>query len=173
MRILAPSILALSLTFAAVPAAAAQVSVPAGTQVGVHVVQTLSSGTATVGTPFTFVAATNVIVNNHVVIKKGANGSGRVASVEKAHGKSAGKMSLQLTSVHAVDGTLVPLSGTHGNMHGNPEKGKASTATVAATILLGPIGLFAHNMVKGKDVTVSPDHTIQAWVASTTRVNAP
>ena len=42
-----------------------------------------------------------------------------------------------------------------------------------STIALGPLGLFAHNMVKGKDITVSPASTFSAWVKTNSTVNVP
>lgn len=40
-----------------------------------------------------------------------------------------------------------------------------------ATVALGPLGLFAHNMVKGKDVTVTPKQTFPAWVETNSTIN--
>jgi hypothetical protein len=154
----------------AIPAIAAQVTLPAGTQIQVHVTKPISSGTASAGQPFSFEAAAPVVVNNQVVITKGALGSGHVVKVSKAQGKSAGELTLEFTSIHAADGGTVALT-EKSSTKGNAEKGKASTATIAATIALGPLGLFAHNMVKGKDVTITPTQMFPAWVKSNTSVN--
>lgn len=157
----------------ALPASAATaVTVPAGTKVEVRVANPISSGSAKVGQRFTFQAASPVVVNNRVVIAKGAGGAGSVVKVTKAQGKSAGEITLQFSTIHAVDGSLVPLSETSSNK-GNAEKGKASTATIAATVVLGPIGLFAHNLVKGKDVTINPSQTFPSWVRSNSTVKVP
>jgi hypothetical protein len=153
-----------------VPASATQVNLPAGTRVQVRLTQPISSGTATAGQRFAFQAAAPVVVGNRVVIAKGALGTGSVVSASKAQGKSAGKLTLAFNSIHSVDGGTVALT-VDSSMKGNSEKGKASTATVAATIAMGPIGLFAHNMVKGKDVTISPSRTFPAWVQSNSSVN--
>lgn len=171
MRLFFTSITAACFAFTlAAPASAAQVTLPAGTRVQVRVVRPLSSGSVTAGQTFAFEAAAPVVVGNRVLIAKGAGGSGRVVSVSKAQGKSAGKMTLAFTSIHAVDGSNVMLT-QDTSMKGSAEKGKASTATIAATIALGPIGLLAHNMVKGKDITVSPSQVFPAWVRSNTMVN--
>ncbi len=154
----------------ALPAAAATVNLPAGTQVMVHPANELSSGNATVGEHFTLQAASPVVVNGRVLVAKGASGLGEVVSVSKAHGKSAGQMALRFINVHAADGTLVGLS-SHNKTQGNAEKGKASTATIVSTVILGPIGLFAHNMVKGKDVVVGPSRSFSAWVTTTTPIH--
>lgn len=155
----------------AAPAFASTVTLPAGTKVTVQTVSAISSGNAVAGQTFTFMAAAPVIVNNRVVIAKGAKGTGHVVKVSKAQGKSAGQMTLAFSTIHAVDGSNVSLSETTSSQQGNPEKGKASTATIAATIALGPLGLFAHNMVKGKDVVIQPSQTFPAWVAKNTSVS--
>lgn len=170
MRLFPSGIAALAAVSLPLTAFAATVSVPAGTQVQLRVVHQLSSGTATAGQRFAFEAAAPVIINNRVVIAKNALGSGHVVNAEKAQGKSAGKMTLSFDTIHAADGSLIPLT-EDSRVKGNSEKGKASTATIAATIALGPLGLFAHNMVKGKDVTVTPDKTFPAWVKSTAMVS--
>ncbi len=153
------------------PANAAPVTLPAGTEITLHLVEPLSSSNATVGQRFPFQAAAPVVVANRVVIAKGADGLGKVVSVSKAQGKSAGKMTIEFTSIHAVDGKVIALSAFARRSHGNAEKGKASTATIAATLALGPIGLLAHNLVKGKDITINPSQTFPTWVKSNTSVN--
>lgn len=155
-----------------VAALAAGVNVAVGTQVRVHVVHAISSGTATAGQHFAFQAAAPVVVGGHVVISKGALGSGHVVKATKAQGKSPGEITLAFDTIHAVDGSLIPLT-EDSSVSGNPEKGKASTATIAATIALGPLGLFAHNMVKGKDVNITADKTFPAWVKSSSSVSTP
>jgi predicted thioesterase len=173
MKNICTSLVAACLTLGfALPALAAPVMLPAGTRVEVHVVNPISSGDATVGQRFTFQAAAPVIVGNRVVIQKGASGTGQVVRVSKAQGKSAGEITLDFQNIHSVDGTLVALT-EDAKRFGNPEKGKASTATIAATIALGPLGLFAHNMVKGKDVNITPSQTFHAWVKSNTSVTVP
>ncbi len=156
----------------ALPASAATVNLPAGTKVTVRLVNQISSGNATPGQRFTFEAADPVTVGSRVVIAEGAKGTGHVVRAVKAHGKSAGEMTLAFASIHAADGTPVSLTEV-SSTKGNPEKGKASTATIAATIALGPIGLLAHNMVKGKDVVVGPKQTFPAWVKNTTPITLP
>jgi hypothetical protein len=161
---------AVLLALVCAPAAAATVNLPAGTQVMVHSANEISSGNATAGQRFTIQAASPVVVNGRVLITKGASGAGRVVSVSKAHGKSAGQMAVEFLNLHAADGSLVTLS-SDSHAKGNAEKGKASTATIISTAILGPIGLFAHNMVKGKDVVIGPTRNFSAWVKTTTTVN--
>lgn len=166
---LSASIIGLALA-STLSANAATVTLPAGTEVMVSLVKPMNSGSAQVGQSFTFVAADPVMVAGHTLITKGALGRGHVVRVSKAQGKSAGELTLQFTAIHAADGSMVALT-EKSSKKGNAEKGKASTATIAATIALGPLGLFAHNMVKGKDVELKPDQTFQAWVRDNTSVN--
>ncbi|MBV9647306.1 MAG: hypothetical protein JO043_07580 [Candidatus Eremiobacteraeota bacterium] len=157
----------------AMPAIAASVAVPAGTKVTMKLVQSISSSTATAGQTFTAEAAAAVEVGGQTVVSKGAAGRGRVVNVNKAQGKSAGTMTVVFTRVRAVDGTWIDLTDSSNQSQGNAEKGKASTATIATTIALGPLGLFAHNMVKGKDITISPDSVFPAWVKRNVSVQTP
>ncbi|MBC5829338.1 MAG: hypothetical protein GIW98_03990 [Candidatus Eremiobacteraeota bacterium] len=155
------------------PAGASTVTLPAGSRVSIHLVQSLSSGNASVGQRFPIQAAAPVVVGDRVVIAKGAGGVGRIKSVSKAHGKSAGQLTFEFLSIHSVDGRRIALSAIPRDSHGNAEKGKASTATIAATLALGPIGLLAHNLVKGKDITIDTSRTFSAWVRSNAGINVP
>ncbi|MDQ6932617.1 MAG: hypothetical protein M3160_05515 [Candidatus Eremiobacteraeota bacterium] len=155
------------------PVSASTVTLPAGTRVSVRLVQSISSGNATVGQRIPIQAAAPVVLGDRVIIAKGAGGMGRVESVSKAHGKSAGQMTFEFVSIHSVDGSRIALSAIPRDSHGNAEKGKASTATIAATIALGPIGLLAHNLVKGKDITIDTSRTFGAWVRSNAMVTTP
>ncbi len=170
MRVLSSITGALLVAALPVIAFAATVNVAVGTQVQVRLVRQLSSGTAVAGQKFAFEAAAPVAIGGHVVISKGALGSGHVVKASKAQGKSAGEMTLAFDTIHAVDGSMISLT-EDSSVRGNAEKGKASTATIAATVALGPIGLLAHNMVKGKDVTITPDKTFPAWVKRSASVN--
>jgi hypothetical protein len=173
MRLFASSAAAAVLCVgSSMPAFAGPVQVAVGTKVPMHLVQPLSSGSATAGQTFMAEAAEAVVVGGQTVIMKGAAGRGTVVNVTKAQGKSAGSLTIDFTRVRAVDGSWVQL-GHSSSAQGNPEKGKASTATIASTVVLGPLGLFAHNMVKGKDITLDTKQTFPAWVKVSTSVHVP
>ena len=155
------------------PAFASKVEVPVGQKVEMQLVKSLSSGTATVGETFRAEAAEAIVVGGQTVISKGAEGRGTVVAATKAQGKSAGTLTIKFTEVRATDGEWIILSDSKAQSEGNAEKGKASTATIASTVVLGPLGLFAHNMVKGKDVTLDTKQSYPAWVKETISVNAP
>ena len=152
-------------------AIAAPITIPAGTSVSVALTAPLSSDSAAVGQSIAIVTAEAVTVGSRVVVPKGAHGVGVVKKVAKAKKKSAGEITVAFTYVLAADGTKVALSEIDHSASGKSEKGKANTAAVVATIALGPVGLFAHNMVKGKDVTIDPTQHLPAFVDANTKVN--
>lgn len=165
------ALIALSLGLASTSvASAAPVVIPAGTPVSVTLDAPLSSGTAAVGQTFAVSTADPVIVGTTVVIPKGAHGAGVVKKVSKARKKSAGEMTLTFSYVIAPDGTKVVLSEVDHSVSGSANKGKAGTATVVATLALGPVGLFAHNLVKGKDITIESTQKLPAYVDANTKV---
>lgn len=150
------------------PAAAAE-TLPAGTLVQVRLLTPLSSADATVGQEFPVQVAEQVVQNNHILITRGAHGTGRVVKVTKAYGKSPGELTIEISQVTAVDGSPVPVTTVH--THGEAyEYGKAHTATVVGTILTGPFGLLFHNMVKGKDITIPTTQTLGTYVESAVAV---
>ena len=147
--------------------------VPVGQKVEMQLTKPLSSGTATAGETFMAEAAEALVVGGHTVVSKGAAGRGEVVAASKAHGKSAGTLTIKFTEVRATDGAWIHLEDSKPASEGSAEKGKASTATVATTVAFGPLGLFAHNMVKGKDITLDTKQVFPAWVKETTVINAP
>lgn len=92
-------------------------------------------------------------------------------SAESAGGNGhPGKMQLQFEWVYGVDGLKIQLSDVPETQNGEGQKGGASTATIASYLVLGPLGLFAHNFVHGKDIIVKPDQKIQVYVAQTVHI---
>ena len=83
-------------------------------------------------------------MGNQVVIAKGAFVRASVAEVKRAgHFGHAGNLSLKVESTTAVDGQRVPLRASK-SATGDSHTG----ATVALTVLFGPLGLLKH----GNDV---------------------
>ncbi len=153
--------------------AATTVSIKGGTPLAVHIVGELSSSTAQVGQTFRITTAAPIVVNGWVAAAQGAMGEGRVAAVSPA-GKSGrqGKLSLAFDWVFAADGSKIPLSATDTTKAGKNKTGSSNAANVAATVLLGPVGLFAHNFVKGRDVNVGPSQKFEAYVNRSVVVRA-
>ncbi len=163
-----------ALTVAALPlagVAATRVAIPGGTSVPIRIVDTIDSGTANVGDTFHFKADDNVVVDNYVVIARGSEGQGTVASVDRAGGHGhAGNLGLRFDYIYAVDGEKIRLDSVKKNKTGEGSSGKSSTATIASTLLLGPVGLFAHNWVRGKNVTIDSSKTFTTFVDQTVHV---
>lgn len=149
------------------------VTVPGGTQVPVKVVEPISSSNANVGDTFQIKTAKEVVIDGWIVIPKDSPGQGEVVSVDRAgsHGHP-GKLGIQMDYVFSCDGGKIKLSNVSHATEGEGKHGAASTATVASYVLLGPLGFFAHNFVKGKDVTIDSSKTILLFVDSTVHVRA-
>jgi hypothetical protein len=133
------------------------VVLPEGTEFSVVTVDEMSSKTANKDDVAAMRTDESVVVGNQVVIPKGAFVRASVADVKRAgHMGHAGTMSLKVESTTAVDGQKIPLRSSKSSS-GDSHMG----ATVALTVLFGPLGLLKHgNDVKypaGTKVTVYTD----------------
>jgi hypothetical protein len=156
------------------PAAAPGVIlVPGGTPVVVALTEPISSGTANVDDQIGLVVKKEVDVGGWVVIPAGASGHATITSVQRAGGNgSGGKLAMTIDWVYSADGGRVQLSQTNHNSENGDKKGAASTATLLSWALLGPLGFFAHNFVRGKDVTIGTDKTFTVFVDHDVHVDA-
>ncbi|MGC8485101.1 MAG: hypothetical protein ACP5O6_05640 [Candidatus Baltobacteraceae bacterium] len=153
--------------------AAQRVTLPGGTSIAYRVVGDVSSATAKVGDTFAIRAVHDVTANGWIVIARGATGQGEVVSVDGAgpHGH-AGSLKLRMDWIYGVDGNKIQLTDQDRTAHGQSEKGKSSTLTVVSAVFLGIPGLFAHNFVRGKDVTIDRNHTYHAFVDRSVLIGA-
>jgi hypothetical protein len=138
-----------------------------GTPIEILLDNPLSSRGASSGQTFSFHAAkdTYAVDGTHVSIVKGAPGLGEIGTVESAAGNgSGGKIVLQFDWIVASDGSKVPLTNAQSSTEGGDTKGASSTATIATYILLGPLGFFAHNFVRGKDAEIGTKTPLTAYV---------
>jgi hypothetical protein len=148
-------------------------TLPGGTPMSVHLTSELSSSSAHEGDTFGFSVANDVRCNGWLVIAAGAQGVGEVTNVENAGGNGhSGKVGMKFDYVYAVDGAKVRVSQTNNTTEGEQKKGAASTATIATYALIGPLGLFAHNWVKGHEATITPKTSFAIFVADTVHVQA-
>jgi hypothetical protein len=153
------------------PAPVATITVPGGTPLKVSLIEPISSNSAHAGDKIHFKAIDDVTVDSWVVIARDAVGEGTVISAEGAGGNGhPGKIALQFDWIYGADGLKIKLSDVASNANGDAAKGAASTAAIASYLVLGPLGLFAHNWVHGKDVTVKTDQKIAIYVAQTVHV---
>jgi hypothetical protein len=168
----APSQLATPVTVPSAPASPAAPAttiagelLPGGTTVTVSLVEPLSSTTAEEGDQIAIVVRKPVVVDGYLFIPEGANGHATVTSVEHSGGNgSGGELALTIDWVYAVDGGKIKLSQTNHASESGDTKGASSTATILSYLVLGPLGLFAHNFVHGKDATIPTKKTFVVFV---------
>ena len=136
-----------------------------GTTVTVSLVEPVSSATADVDDQIAIVVKKPVVIKGYLFIAAGANGHATVTSVQHSGGNgSGGKLAITIDWVYAVDGGKIKLSQTNHASETGDTKGASSTATIATYLLLGPLGLFAHNFVHGKDVSINPKQNFVVFV---------
>jgi hypothetical protein len=139
----------------AAPAPAKLLLLTEGTDVPLSFDEDISSKTAAEGDPVAFVLTDDIKVGDVVVAKAGCKAFGEVSHAEKAGmmGKP-GDLSIRLNYLK-VNGTKVILRGTRGK-----EGQNGTTATVALTVLFGPIGLIKH----GKNIDIQKGTSLKAYV---------
>lgn len=139
--------------------------VPGGTPVDVGLSEPLSSGNAKLGDQVAIIVKKEVDENGYVVVPQGAMGHATVTTAQGAGSNgSGGKLALQIDWVYSEDGGKIPVSSTDHASENGDNKGAASTATLISWALLGPLGFFAHNFVRGHDVTIGTDKTFTVFV---------
>lgn len=156
------------------PLPTTMVLLPGGTTVEVSLSEPVSSTSANVGDPVPIVVDKEVDANGYVVIPKGSNGQATVSLVDRAGGNGhGGKLGLTMNWVYSADhGKVLLADVNHSAGAGSDKKGAASTATILSYVFLGPLGLFAHNFVRGKDVTIDTSKTFKVFVDHDVHVQA-
>jgi hypothetical protein len=137
------------------PAPTAPLMLKEGTEVSLVFAQDLSSKTAVDDDPVNMTLAEDLKVGDVIVAKKGAVALGTVTNAHKSGmmGK-AGELSIRLEYLK-TDDQRVHLRGSKGK-----EGEGAVGATVALTILFGPIGLIKH----GKNVEIKQGTPLTAFI---------
>ena len=75
-----------------------------------------------------------------------------------------GQLGLVVDWVYSEDGGKVNFHLSNHASENGQQKGAASTATTPSYVLLGPLGLFAHNFVRGRDATIDTKKIFQVFV---------
>ncbi len=75
-----------------------------------------------------------------------------------------GQLGISIDWVYSEDGGRVALSPTSHASENGQRTGASSTATILSYVLLGPVGLFAHNFVRGRDVTIDTSKVFTVFV---------
>jgi hypothetical protein len=137
------------------PAPAGKLILKDGTDVSLKFAQDLSSKTATEGDPVSLVLDQDLKAGDVVVVKAGAKAVGTITHSKKAGmmGK-AGELNMRLEYLLIGD-NRVKLRGSKGK-EGQGKEG----ATVALTVLFGPIGLIKH----GKNVEITSGTPLLAYL---------
>ncbi|MGO8984125.1 MAG: hypothetical protein ACLPHI_14570 [Terriglobales bacterium] len=126
-----------------------------GSDVKLKFADNLNSKTAEDGDPVNLILDEDLKVGDVVVVKAGAKAVGEITNAKKAGmmGK-AGELNMRLEHLKAGD-ERVRLRGSKGK-EGEGKEG----ATVALTVLFGPIGLIKH----GKNVEIKAGTPLAAFV---------
>lgn len=145
-------------------AQATPVKVPEGTEMLVRFNDALSSGKSTEGDQFSITLDEDVKLPDGSVIKRGYRGKGEVTQAKKKGMMGqAGEMNIRLDYLKVGD-TRIHLRANKGG-----EGEGAMGATVALTLLFGPLGLLKH----GHDVEIKRGQTLTAYVDQDCTVDAP
>ncbi len=138
-----------------------KVRIPEGTEVQLVFVDPLSSATNGEGDRFTLRTDGGVKVDGQTVIKAGSIAVGTVTNARKrGYMGKAGELNVILSYVTVGD-DRIKLRASKGKT-GDAKVG----ATVALTVLFGPIGLLK----RGKDIEIKPGTPITAFVDESAEV---
>ena len=126
-----------------------------GTEVSLKFESDLNSKTAVDGDPVEFVLDNDLKIGETTLVKKGAHAMATVSNAKKAGmmGKG-GELNIQLQYLIAGDNRVL-IRGTKGG-EGDSKVG----ATVALTVIFGPIGLIKH----GKNIDIPAGTPLVAFV---------
>jgi hypothetical protein len=125
------------------------VTVLAGTNLLVRMVDSLDTSKTQTGQLFTATLETNLVANDMIVARKGTTVQGRVTKSSNA-GRMAGKSELQLElSNIVINGAAVPISTSGFQQKGKSSGGGTAKKTAAGAGLGAAIGAISGNAGKG------------------------
>ncbi|MBC8082081.1 MAG: hypothetical protein H7Z21_02615 [Hymenobacter sp.] len=135
----------------------------AGTLVVLETTSGLSSNDAQMGQNVSLRVKYDVMVSGRAVVKAGAPGSAQVVTAERRKGMGKeGSLVIKPSVVQAVDGQMIPLTGTGTSSAGSDTKG----AAIGLAVVVSPLFLLK----KGKDATIPAGYELQGSVATETTV---
>lgn len=136
-----------------------------GTPIDVVFNEDVSSANATQGATVPVTVTKEVDVNGMLVIPKGSTGQATLTTVEGAHGNgSGGKIVFTVDWVYSADGGKVQLSDNDNTSKNADRKGAASTLAIAGYLTFGVLGLFSHNIARGKDAVIPAGKVFSVFV---------
>ncbi len=132
--------------------AAQEIKVPSGTTVLLGTVSTITTKNIAVGDRVAFYVVNDVVSDGKIIIKSGSSATGNVERFEKPKffGVPA-KLRINLASVPAVDGQLLPITGNYDF------QGKRNT-------LQAVIGFIFFIPVKGKHLEIAADTRFEGTI---------
>jgi hypothetical protein len=125
------------------------ITVPAGTNILVRMLDTVDSSKNSVGSRFTATLETNLVVNGSVVVPKGNTVYGRLAEAKQA-GRATGssELQLELTDI-VVGGTAYPVLTSDYEVKGSSSGKRSAKRLLGGAGLGAAIGGIAGNAGKG------------------------
>ena len=148
------------------------ITVPAGTQLLVRMVDTVDSSKNAVGSRFTASLETNLEVNGAVVAPAGSRVYGRLAQAKEA-GRMTGKSELQLELTEIViNGTAYPIFSSDYKVSGKSSGGRTAKRVLGGAGLGALIGGVAGNAGMGAAIGAATG-TTAAIVQKGEKVSIP
>lgn len=131
------------------------VTIPAGTVIEMTNKDPIESKTLTEGDRIRFAVAEDIMVGDVIAIPRGMEAEGTVSKARKAgrFGRD-GKIEIAYDSVHAADGSPVPLVVGEKTKEQYKRTAGAVGASAAGAIIFGPVGLVGGLFVKGNNVEI-------------------
>ena len=124
----------------------------------------LSSGKNTEGDKFSISLDDQVKLPDGTIIPAGYSGRGEVTDAKKKGMMGqAGELNVRLDYIRVGDGRIRLRASKGGEGKG------AMGATIALTVLFGPLGLLKH----GHDIEIKPGQTITAYVDQDAEIETP
>lgn len=138
---------------------------PAGTEIRVRLLETVSSASAQKRQPLLLEAFEDIVVDGEVVVAQGARVEGTIVRAQRRHGFGRrGKLAFSVDRALAVNGEMLPLA-EETSFRGSDRYSKAAVVT----LLFGPFGIF----VKGQGVEIPAGTELSAYVRGDRLVRLP
>jgi hypothetical protein len=120
------------------------VTIPAGTELRVRTVQTLSSGRNSAGDSFLATLDDHLMIDDLIVAEKGARVEGRVVEARRAgRVKDVANLVVELTSLDTADGQSIKIATQRIHREGEQSKGSDAKKIGIATGIGAVIGAIA------------------------------
>lgn len=140
-------------------------TIPAGTPIVLRNNETINSAAINIGSTVSFTVVNDVRVNDKVVVKAGSVADAQISySKRKNYAGIAGEMVVSDFSVHAVDGTYIPLRATLSS------RGEDK---VGLSVGLGFFLCVLFLLIKGEDAIIPSGTTKSVYTMSDVTIKVP